>query len=58
MIKQQDSKFRKNVVDEDQKHFIKAKKSFEDRKLHRNIDNALKKKNWKQLSEMEYDEFR
>ena len=44
MSKQQDK--RKKKDDElDSHHVYKLKQSFQDRKMYRNIDNALKKKN-------------
>ena len=57
MSKQQDK--RKKKDDELNSHHVyKLKQSFQDRKMYRNIDNALKKKTLQDLKNLEYDDYR
>lgn len=57
MQKHQDKRKRRD--DElDERHEFKLKQSFQNRKMYRNIDNALKKKDLQQLKNLEYDDYR
>ena len=47
-----------NYQDDDSRHIHKMKKSRHDQKLHKTIDSALKRKNWKELAELGYDEYK
>lgn len=40
------------------KHYYKFKQSTKNRKLYRNLDLVLKKKSLKELSEIDYDDYR
>jgi len=40
------------------KHFHKFKQSSKHKKMYRNLDNVLKKKDLKQLAEIDYDDYR
>lgn len=57
MLKHQD---KRNKRDEEvrEKHVHKLKQSFENRKMYRNIDNVLKKKDLHELKNLEYDDYR
>ena len=57
MQKHQDKRKRRDDEVED-KHAYKVKQSFQERKMYRNIDNALKKKTLQDLKNLEYDDYR
>ena len=57
MLKHQDKRKRRDDEVEE-KHVYKLKQSFENRKMYRNIDNVLKKKNLQDLKNLEYDDYR
>ena len=57
MQKHQDKRKRRDDEVED-KHAYKVKLSFQERKMYRNIDNVLKKKNLQDLKNLEYDDYR
>lgn len=40
------------------KHHFKFKQSYKHKKMYRNLDNVLKKKDLKQLAEIDYDDYR
>lgn len=57
MQKHQDKRNRRD--DEvGERHVHKLKQSFQDRKMYRNIDNVLKKKDLRELKNLEYDDYR
>lgn len=47
-----------NLNEDDSRHIHKMKKNRHDQKLHKSIDSALKRKNWKELAELGYDEYK
>ena len=57
MQKHQDKRKRRDDEVED-KHAYKVKQSFQERKMYRNIDNVLKKKDLRELKNLEYDDYR
>lgn len=57
MLKHQDKRRRRDDEVEE-KHVYKLKQSFENRKMYRNIDNVLKKKDLQELKNLEYDDYR
>lgn len=57
MLKHQDKRKRRDDEVEE-KHVYKLKQSFQNRKMYRNIDNVLKKKDLQELKNLEYDDYR
>jgi hypothetical protein len=57
MNKQQDKRNKKDD-EPDSHHVYKLKQSFQDRKMYRDIDKALKKKSLQDLKNLEYDDYR
>lgn len=57
MQKQLDKR-KKHEEEVQERHVYKLKQSFQDRKMYRNIDNVLKKKDLQELKNLEYDDYR
>jgi hypothetical protein len=57
-MNKQQNKRKKKDDDYDSHHVYKLKQSFQDRKMYRNIDNVLKKKDLRELKNLEYDDYR